>query len=63
MLQKARYGLNLNTGIGNRNWVFKTENCTLYKMASTRLLDIIKGSHHVFDGQIEYWNKVNEQNG
>ena len=38
MLQKARYGLNLNTGIGNRNWVFKTENCTLYKMASTKII-------------------------
>ena len=22
-----------------------------------RLLDIIKSSHHVFDGQVDYWNK------
>ena len=42
-----------------RNWVFKTSNNTIYKMASTKITrhTKIKSEHHVFDGQEEYWNK------
>jgi len=45
--------------VGNRNWVFKTENYELYNMVSTKIVRHIKikGSYHVFDGQVEYWNK------
>ena len=25
------------------------------------MLDISKGNHHIFDGQVEYWNSLNEQ--
>jgi len=44
---------------GKRNWVFKTSNNTLYKMASTKIIRHIKikNEHHVFDGQEEYWVK------
>jgi len=45
--------------VGNRNWVFKTDNNELYKMSSTKIIrhTKIKGRHHIFDGQTEYWNK------
>ncbi|MFK5969357.1 MAG: group II intron reverse transcriptase/maturase [Candidatus Marithrix sp.] len=45
--------------VGKGNWVFKTKDYELYDIASTKIVRHIKikGSHHIFDGQVEYWNK------
>ena len=45
--------------VGNRNWVFKTQEYELYNMTNTKIVRHIKikGKHHVFDGQTDYWNK------
>jgi len=45
--------------LGNRNGVFKTDNYNLYNLASTKIIRHIKikSEHHIFDGQVEYWNK------
>ena len=50
--------------IGNRNWVFKTDEYSLFEIASTKIVRHIKikGSHHIFDGQNEYWNNRKFQN-
>ena len=42
---------------GKRNWVFKTKDYEIYKMASTKITRHIKSEHHIFDGKEEYWNK------
>ena len=45
--------------VGNRTWVFKTDDYELYNMVSTKIVRHIKikGEHQVFDGQAKYWNK------
>ena len=45
--------------VGTSNWVFKTKKNTLYNMPSTKIVRHIKvkGEHHIFDGQKEYWVK------
>ncbi len=50
--------------VGNRNWVFKTNDYELYTMSSTKIVRHIKivSSHNIFDGQVEYWNKRMYQN-
>ncbi len=44
---------------GNKDWVFKTKEYSLYNMASTKITRHakIKSEHHIFDGQDEYWIK------
>jgi RNA-directed DNA polymerase len=44
--------------IGNRNWVFQ-DTKTLIRMSdiSIKRHIMIKGSHHIYDGDAEYWNK------
>lgn len=45
--------------VGKRIWVFKTDNHELLTMSSTKIVrhTKIKGSHHIYDGQVEYWSK------
>ena len=43
----------------NRNWVFKTDQCSLIKMSDTKIIRHVKvkGRHHAYDGDVEYWFK------
>jgi len=45
--------------VGNRNWVFKTDQYTLINMADTKIVRHVKvkGRHHAYDGDAEYWFK------
>ena len=44
---------------GEKKWVFKTNKNSLYAMSDTKIIRHVKvkGKHHIFDGQDEYWIK------